>query len=199
MTGHWEVSVTSWGVPIEDTSTIKAKQCNQRYKKGIIANSKQCLGSYIFLWGQKQERTPTWYGLFTEDGKLTETVDVISALWMKTAISIKAPQIKSFFLEGKMAHDNIMLNHSEVCFAVLNLKISDNNNKFKWELLPESTDLKEGGDKEQRPMSVELQIVSKRNNNLTFIAPSKGIYRLYVYVSNELNRVATANIPFIVT
>ena len=38
----------------------------------IASNPRQIMGSYVFLWGQKQERTPTWYGQFLEDGVETE-------------------------------------------------------------------------------------------------------------------------------
>jgi hypothetical protein len=58
-TGHWEVPATSWGAPIEENSTVKAANYLKRYKGGIEADSVQCLGSYVFLWGNKQERTPT--------------------------------------------------------------------------------------------------------------------------------------------
>lgn len=76
-TGHWEVPTTDWKAPIEEHSSVKASKYLKRFQGGIEADSLQCIGSYVFLWGNKQERTPTWYGIFLEDGKETESVDVM--------------------------------------------------------------------------------------------------------------------------
>jgi len=38
-------------------------------------DNKLCLGSYVFFWGQKQERTPTWYGMFLKSGEETAAID----------------------------------------------------------------------------------------------------------------------------
>ena len=198
VTGHWEVPETSWGAPIEETSTMKAKKCLQRYIEGIKANSKQCLGSYIFLWGQKQERTPTWYGLFTENGRITEVIDVVSSLWKNHIITIKAPQIDCFLLQEKTAYDNVILRRGEEVTAILKLKTQEIGVNYEWELLPESTDLKDGGDREKRPENIDIQLLSKNGNVLKFIVPVEGTYRLFVYITNDINRVATANIPFLV-
>jgi len=35
----------------------------------------------VFSLGQKQERTPTWYGMFLSSGEATETVDVMEYIW----------------------------------------------------------------------------------------------------------------------
>ena len=86
-TGHWEVPKTSWGAPIEENSTLKAANYLKRYKAAIEADSLKCVGSYVFLWGQKQERTPTWYGVILEDGKETESVDVMHYLCFRSSFS----------------------------------------------------------------------------------------------------------------
>ena len=62
-TGHWESPLTPWGAPIEDDSARKAMLLRDRYLHEIAPDDPQRLGSFVFLWGAKQERTPTWYGL----------------------------------------------------------------------------------------------------------------------------------------
>jgi len=63
--GHWECPSTAWGREIEEPSAVKAAGISERIQKGIVNDSSGfCIGSYAFVWGQKQERTPTWYGMF---------------------------------------------------------------------------------------------------------------------------------------
>ena len=78
-TGHWEGLQTAWKAPIEETSSEKAAVYKSRYQYSVERDKERCLGSYVFLWGQKQERTPTWYGLFTEKGEESEVVDDVAA------------------------------------------------------------------------------------------------------------------------
>ena len=198
-TGHWEVPKTEWNAPIEENSTVKATNYLKRYQGAIEADSLQCIGSYVFLWGQKQERTPTWYGIFTEDGKETEAVDVMHFVWNGKWPENRTPQIKSFTINDKTAYESIKLDANKECHVNIEVHDFDNDNiNYRWEILEESTDLKDGGDFENRPKSHKIEIIANNNKGiLNFLAPlKKGAYRLFCYAEDGKSHVATANIPF---
>jgi hypothetical protein len=198
-TGHWEGPQTAWKASVEETSTQKASVYKSRYEASI-KQDKHCLGSYVFLWGQKQERTPTWYGLFTEDGQETGVVDVMQYLWTGNWPKNRAPELNSFLLDNKKAASNIYLTSGQNYPVALNVT-DPNQDKLtvRYELLPESTDLKEGGDREDRPQPLNGLVNPLNNTKATLKAPDKeGAYRLFVYVSDGHNKIATANIPFYV-
>lgn len=198
-TGHWEVPQTSWGAPIEEHSSVKAANYLKRYQGGIEADTLQCLGSYVFLWGNKQERTPTWYGIFLEDGKETESVDVMHYIWNGAWPDNRTPQIERFTLNGKTAYENVTLASGKRyrAEAVLTDPEADALS-YRWEILPESTDLGDGGDYEERPKAVTGLFVSQENGQLEMDTPPPGAYRLFVYATDGHAHAATANIPFLV-
>jgi len=196
-TGHWEVPKTSWNVPIEENSSVKAANYLKRYEVAIGSDKTQCLGSYVFLWGQKQERTPTWYGVFLEDGKETESVDVMHYIWSKKWPENRTPKIKFFTLNNKTADQSVIIEpNKDVKAAIEVVDFEKNTINYSWEVLRESTDLKDGGDKENRPESIDVQISRNQNGEIKFKSPEKGIYRLFVYADDGYNHAATANIPF---
>ncbi|WP_339895859.1 glycoside hydrolase family 2 TIM barrel-domain containing protein [uncultured Algibacter sp.] len=196
-TGHWEVPKTSWDVPIEENSTVKAANYLKRYKIAIESDTTQCLGSYVFLWGQKQERTPTWYGVFLEDGKETESVDVMHYIWNGEWPENRTPQIESFTINNKTAYDDVIVDSGKELVASIKIKDFEKDTmSYSWEVLHESTDLKDGGDKEERPNTVKIEIINNSKGNLQFKSPKKGLYRLFVYADDGYDHAATANIPF---
>ena len=196
-TGHWEVPKTSWDIPIEENSSVKAANYLKRYQIAIESDTTQCLGSYVFLWGQKQERTPTWYGVFLEDGKETESVDVMHYIWSKKWPENRTPQIKSFTLNNKTAYQSVILKPNKDAKATIDIVDFENNTiNYSWEVLRESTDLKDGGDKENRPESIDIQLTRNQNREINFKLSGKGNYRLFVYADDGYNHAATANIPF---
>ncbi|MES2828109.1 MAG: hypothetical protein V4687_08140 [Bacteroidota bacterium] len=198
-TGHWECSKTSWGAPIEETSSEKAAVYKTRYEASIIKD-KNCMGSYVFLWGQKQERTPTWYGLFTEGGETSEVVDVMHYEWSGKWPQNRAPNISSITIDGKRARSSIYLNPEEKYLVAIAVSDPDNDKlTARWELLPEATDLGQGGDRESRPKPIPDMVAASSLTNAMLTVPTKlGAYRLFVYISDGHNHVATANIPFLV-
>jgi hypothetical protein len=199
-TGHWESLQTEWKTPVEETSSEKAAVYKSRYEYSV-ERDKNCLGSYVFYWGQKQERTPTWYGLFTNKGEETEVVDVMQFLWSGKWPANKAPHIYSFQIDQKKANDNIYLKPGK-SYAVLAIVTDPNTDKltYRYELLPEPTKLSEGGDFEETPKAIEKAFVKNNNQGIvTLKSPEEeGAYRLFVYATDQHNNVATANIPFYV-
>jgi hypothetical protein len=199
-TGHWEAGKTQWGAPIEDDSSAKADFYRRHYDFAIASNSKQCLGSYVFLWGQKQERTPTWYGMFLESGAETETVDVLRYLWTGRWPEIRSPRLKGCWLDGKTARQNVHLNAGQNYEAkVLALSPANSPLADSWEILEESAAQSTGGDAESRPRRLPGLVAQGAHGEAQIKAPAKpGAYRLFAYVLDDHGKAAYANIPFYV-
>ncbi len=200
-TGHWEMPETEWGRPIEQTSTEKAEAIEYRYKNVILEDDANCMGSYVFLWGQKQERTPSWYGLFTEDGERTEAINVMEYLWTGEYPDQRAPEMHDITIEGIGGRfDNVRLERDGEYTTLISVEHPDKNSlNVRAEIMPEPQQLSDGGDYEPRPDSIEGLIVSTNTSEIVFRAPGQtGEYRILVYVTDENNNAGTANIPFYV-
>jgi hypothetical protein len=198
-TGHWQTDSTAWEVPIEETSKEKAHVYKTRYANSILRDSSNCIGSYVFYWGQKQETTPTWYGIFTEAGAITEVGDVLYEIWQGETTSLPAPKLDSVKLNGLSARDNIYLTKGSHVAEVF-YSSKDEVNQIYWEILPESNDKKIGGDPENKPKKINGLIENNSQKKITFESPpTDGPYRLFVYITNQQNKVALANIPFYVS
>ncbi|MBB1286766.1 hypothetical protein HRH25_20465 [Flavisolibacter sp. BT320] len=199
-TGHWEGLQTAWNMPIEETSSEKAAVYKSRYQYSVERDREKCLGSYVFLWGQKQERTPTWYGLFTESGEESEVMDVMYYLWTGTWPANKAPHLYSLQLDKKKATDNIYVAAGSRYEALAVVTDPDGDKlSYRWELLHEPTKVGEGGDHEDRPSVVKGAVQDAGNGKASVQAPAtEGAYRLFVYATDGNGNVATANVPFFV-
>lgn len=197
-TGYWEVPKTSWGAPIENNSTVKADLYRKRYQNAIIPE-KQIMGSHVFLWGQKQERTPTWFGMFMPDGNETESIDAMHYVWTGKWPKNRSPRLLDFTLDDKVAIDNIKLKKKEKYNAKVEVKDSEGDVlTFRWEIMRESQSKNSGGDKEEVPDTIEGSF-SEQKEITTFRAPSEtGAYRLFIYVEDGHQHTAHANIPFLV-
>ena len=195
--GHWESPNTPWGMSLEQTSTEKAMCYLNRYNKYITANKTQCIGSFAFLWGQKQEYTHTWYGLFTENGKSTEAIDALTFCWKGVYPDNRTPRIDSIMIDDKKdVKYGVFSSRSKHQLTVYAHDLENDKINYEWELYPESTDLKMGGDAEVKPRSIEGRIFQKNSASIRLKTPLKeGKYRLFVTVSDE-SKVAYANIPF---
>ena len=198
--GHWEVPKTSWGAPLEQDSSAKADTYMRGYKKVITPLADQTIGNYVFLWGQKQEKTPTWYGLFTETGEETETIDVLHYIWTGNWPDNRAPRIKSMRLNGKPGHKSVRLKASRTYPAELKTQDPDGDSlTYLWQVKQESNANQVGGDFEDSITNLENLITGPMASEIQLLAPEKpGAYRLFVYAYDGQGHAAHANIPFYV-
>jgi hypothetical protein len=198
--GYWEVQKTTWGASIEETSTQKA-ETYRKSMEAIMSDTKHCLGSYVFLWGNKQEHTATWFNLFLESGEQTSVMDVLIRGWSGKEPQNRAPSIDTFLLDGRVANQNIVFAPGQLVSALVQSTDLDKDKlTYIWQVVPESTDKKSGGDAEiaPKPLRGVFNRGTRRSSSVQFEAPKAGQYRLFIYVFDGNNNVATANIPFLV-
>ena len=199
--GHWEVGKTKWGAPVEMHSTEKAKHYLTSYRDLIAPYLDYALGSYVFLWGQKQERTSTWFSLFTETGEATAAVDAMEIAWAGRLPKNQAPVVESFSLARRGPHDSVRLSAGKRYSA--RAKIFDPEEDeltYQWQIKPESQETVVGGDFEQAIAEVsDLFVGDATGDDVKFHAPSEaGEYRIFLMVYDGQGNAAHANIPFLV-
>ena len=200
--GWWEAKTTLWNAPIEPASAEKSAVFAKNYN--TITNQRDlCLGSYVFLWGCKEERTPTWYGMFLENntesglsGESCPTVDVMQKCWTGDWPSNRAPEVTGITINGLTAQSNVvMTNHISFTAVVAATDPEGDTLHYTWEILKEATVFAFGGDYEPRPDRVGT-VLNNTESSAVLTVNNLGIYRLYVYVFDGKGHVGTANIPF---
>jgi hypothetical protein len=185
---------------VEQHSSDKASNYLKSYKKAIASKPDQVIGSYVFLWSHKQERTPTWYGMFLSDGSETETIDVMHYIWNGAWPDNRSPQIESMTLDSKTSKKDVVLKLGKQYKARIKAVDPDNDElEYRWEIMAESAATQEGGDKEEIPESFNGLIEEPGTDVIVLNAPFQpGAYRLFVYVRDGHGNAGHANVPFLV-
>jgi Glycosyl hydrolases family 2, TIM barrel domain len=187
--GQWQAGRTAWGAALEPSSTAKADAL-RRYVPAIASKT---AGYLLFLWGHKQEVTPTWHSLLLESGEWTEAAEAMAQLWQgRTPGGNRAPRIVRLATDPAPGW-----RPSEAGRATLEASDPDGDAvAVEWTLLAESTDLKLGGDAEGRPAEFPRAVrrVDARQVAISGLAP--GNYRIFATVRDGKGAAATANVPF---
>ena len=178
-------------MPIEDTSTEKADLIVKGYEHSI-AKQAQCLGSYVFLWGRKQEKTHTWYGLFLPDGTRLGGVDAMTYLWTG-----KWPEHRCPFIQGtivakpKQGTDqdasDVFCAGSQVRCSVVASDSDRDPLTVKWDIRRDvANNPSSGADAEASSPPIDGASVRESDNTvLTKLPSSPRDYRIFVYVYNH--------------
>ncbi|HWZ87484.1 MAG TPA: glycoside hydrolase family 2 TIM barrel-domain containing protein [Polyangiaceae bacterium] len=203
-TGAWESPMTSWARPIEDTSGAKMRVFKTRYD--TFAHTGRILGDYVFLWGQKIETTPTWYGMFLETsadlglaGESLPTVDTMTLEWSGAYPVNRAPDVTALTLDGKAAADNVTLSAGQSVQAQVTVSDPEGDSlSYAWEILQDPAQVNTNGVAQMREPRVGTpQKGTSPTLSVTLPSPP-GQYRLFVYVLDGKGHAGTANIPFLV-
>lgn len=190
--GPWESATTEWGAPYEQTSTEKAGFYRQNYQEGVLKQTDLALGAYAFLWGHKMEATPTWFGMWLDDGSRLEAVDVMSELWSGHLTDLSAPTIEKLTIDG-----DPQLDPGQLLTARVIASDPDGDDlTARWALTRDSDDLLTGGDfRPEQPLIDEAIVESSTAAATVRMPPEPGHYRLFYYVFDGAGYAATANVP----
>jgi hypothetical protein len=191
--GPWEVGKTPWGVSLEPNSSEKARIYLGNYLRSIHQQP-ACLGSYAFLWGDKMEGTPTWFGmLLPGTGERLAATDAVSYLWTGKWTPKPAPDILLF--TASVAEKEVKPGSAHTATCVVR---SATPLKYEYVIRPEKVE-ESKPDPGQKPLDPVKNLTSA-DGTASFVAPTApGPYRLFVTVRDATNKTAaTANTPFLV-
>lgn len=199
--GHWEVGKAPWGAPIEPSSQAKAERYLHTHQAVMTDGLGRCLGTFAFVWGQKQETTGTWYGMFLKSGEKLPSVDAMAYAWSERWPSNRSPTISAFQSPARL----MRVPAGEVFTA--SAEISDPEGdplSSEWIVMAESTDIRIGGDRESEPPAFPelIRRVGETGADVAtveFAAPTtKGAYRLFLIVRDGQGGASADNFPFFV-
>ncbi len=196
--GHWESGNSPWGAPYEQSSSAKAGFIKTNYKNTIEPNlGKQCLGSFAFLWGNKQEKTETWYGLLLPTGETTESVDVLSELWTGQRPANVAPRVTQLDLGDA---DAGQLRPGQRIRAQLTASDPDGDElRVQWRVIPESGAKSAGGDFESTIEPAQIEVEAEGTLGARITLPERaGAYRLFATVRDGRGHGGTINLPILI-
>ncbi len=198
--GPWEEQFTSWQVPIEQTATKKAEQYNDQYELYIKPDQKS-LGSLAFYWGSKQEYTHTWYSIFDEKGRKSQTYYALESAWnnKKYEGSNSTVKIKHILIDDKGAKDDLIYKPNATKSATLYLEDEvDSTYTYKWNIYKEKWHENNSIDVINKPL-LDSDTLNNRKRSFTFKTPlDEGPYRLFVDVYDNKGNFSSCNAPFYV-
>ena len=191
--GPWESAKTDWDSPIEQNSTQKASFFGRSYDEAIGSRPDHALGGYAFLWGQKQERTETWFNLFLKSGEKIASVDVLAERWTGGYPAGQSPRVGT--IESSLARARVAAGSEHE--AMIEAGDADGDPlEFRWVVKRETSDAKTGGDAEAEPETIDDAVIATSGSSATVRVPDEsGPYRLFVFVYDGKGGAGTSNVP----
>lgn len=214
--GTWELpdsSKTTFTSPvvrtlIEESSTAKANDYKDGWKyyiKGEQTN--RCVGGYAFILGyQTHGEVPMWYGMVTRENRSFGALDALQWEWKGYFPTNRAPQLlgdlnHQIVITGRSNHKDVELFAGNTYTGTL-LKVSDPESDpltYEWTVVAEGHPIDQNlsNPGTYPDPTYASAIISQTGNTVTIKAPAThGTYRLYGFVKDNHNHIASACLPF---
>jgi hypothetical protein len=194
--GHWQAPKAPWGAAIEPSGNEKAANYFATLSTLIENKEGLCLGSYAFLWGNKQETTSTWYGMLLSTGEKLPPVDALVRGWSGKWPTNRCPKLESIEFPIALKKGK----PGEKVKASARVQDADGDAlQYEWTVMAESKDLRGGGDAESVPASFPQAVQGAKEKECSLTLPKeKGAYRLFLVVRDGNGAATTGNVPFYV-
>ena len=144
------------------------------------------------MWGNKQESTPTWFGMLLPDGSRTAAADEMSKAWTGKKVANRCPIIHEIAISADK------LKPGEKFSTQLTVNDPEKDRiKTDWVVMQEAEGTIAGGDFQAFPPAYPDSVLSSKYNKATFRAPKyAGLYRVYAIARDSEKGAATANARF---
>lgn len=188
--GPWETPKTPWGAAPEATSTEKAAIYRQVLDH-MQEHQDIFMGSFAFLWGDKQEATATWFGMFLPGGGRLAAVDVMQEYWTGRPPADRAPVVESISIAKAEPRAGEAVE--------VRLRVRDPEGKplrVRWSMKQEAERYGEGGFPEDRQPEFPGSILESSNDRALVAAPRSGAFRVFAYIYDPEGGAASANVVF---
>ncbi len=189
--GPWEVAKTAWGAPLEQTSTEKGRDYADGFRRHAIEGDDLCLGTYAFLWGNKQETTATWFGMRLPDGTRLEATDAMAQGWTGKPLANRCPTIASLTIDGK----DELAPGARVVATVDAADPEGDSLAITWVLRSDAVTIGVGGDAQSAEAEIAEAIEGQGKTAIVTMPTGGGGYRLFAYVRDGNGGGAVANVP----
>jgi len=189
--GWWAQRKTDWGAITELSSAKKADEYRKGFDNGI-RDQPACIGSYAFIWGNKEEATFTYFGTHLGSGEPTASVDTLTELWTGMPPENRAPRIES--LQSPAAEATVPAGSRQPVEAILpgNAPVD-----IEWTLATDRSHATVSGDvSKNEPATILSQWKTKTGKTELVVPKAADSYRLYLTVRDANEKAATANFPF---
>lgn len=196
--GPWEVVGTAWSAPLEPTSAEKAERLAQAYRQ-LPYQDPYFMGGLAFYWGQRQERTSSWFNFFNARGDKNALFYQLHALYQRPVVAPNRPPVIDRLSLGQVSDPDLQVYTAgeSLAFEAWVQDPDADSLEYHWALRPEDWFFL----LEEEPAAIaeafSLDSLSPRRGSL-HLPQKEGPYRLHLEVRDGQGHFATANIPLYV-